>query len=1525
MKREYDFSAAERGRFYRESAKLRFPASDEEPNWIGPAGQLGEFLVERAEGILASYRAEPLRVTEDANSEQSAAHGGYAHRQLFELVQNSADALLDAPKGQSILIRLTERFLYCADDGAHIDEDGIVGLMFSRMSSKRSSSKRNTRPIGRFGLGFKSVLGVTDTPEFYSRPVSFRFDKTRAVERIAEVAHADRYPVLRLPEPIDPDEARSTDEELSELMSWATNIVRLPLKMGAHDDVAKQIRDFPPEFLLFVDHVHYLTLEDGERSRDFMLHRRDGELRLDTGEGTARWRRFDTTHRLSAEARADWPLHDDSDDALVQWAVPLDRLDRPGHFWAFFPTTTASLVAGILNAPWKTNEDRQNLLPGPYNDELIEAAAAMIAEALPKLAADDDPARHLDALPRRHQGGDTEQADLIRKHLFSNLHEREIVPDQDGDLRAVGEVSYPPKELTADRQMDMAPFDRWASCPARPSNWLHHKALTRNRLATIDRLFPPRWRGDSPSAPRATIAEWLEALVEDQEPGDAVRASIAAIRTAAAIPPAVRSNEELGDIVLTASGDWRAPDPDCLFLPDDSLSCGGTADPMSSVHPELASDRDTLAALKELGLGPPSPEGRFRLVAKRVLGKGSDQAVLPDGSIITYAATDYRLHEEFWISSREVSDQVAFAVIREFKDGWTRQETWPTKLRVRTRAGTWRSLHSVLLPGGIAPGDGSRDDEATVDTHFHEPEDQLLRALGATDGPHDDRDLSSEQSYTSFRGACRRRYSEQDNLPHNPNQWYLKFRSSKGVGPLDVLGTLSDEGNALYTDALLNLDASLEPWTMHHTGTNRRSYPEMRCKSLAMRMLQAHGRIRTPSGIFPLADALGPRPKSPEALHALLVHPKADKIKAAFDLTEPAPEFFGEDDPIPLTDVWPGLEGNLPAHRRTCRLIRCARMLVVGQPRECIFHASDIYLADTAGDDERHKLRLVSDELDLGLSSDQLEKVLHRKTPQEIEEQRAAVRKHSTDSERLLAAAGDQALRSGLPESLLDVLESDGDVLSGIDIAEAAIATWHTDALKQHKCALDRLDPPSRWAGSRRAVEFVRSLGFSTEWAGERDGKRDPFLEVEGPYSLPDLHDFQRIIADKVRDMLRGDHEDGVERRGMIRMPTGSGKTRVAVQAIVEAMRDDGFRGGVLWVADRDELCEQAVEAWRQVWSGIGTQAARLRISRLWGGLERPRPTSELHVIVATIQTLKARLSSQPGEYEFLASFSLVVFDEAHRSSAPTFTSVMQDIGLTRFQRTDEPFMLGLTATPYRGRVEDETARLVRRYGSNRLDSGAFASDEPEAVIGELQEMGVLAQADHEIIEGETFPLDAILDGPLDRDELEAKLAEWLALPWLPQSVEERIARSTDRTKRIIEAYVTHVDPEWPTLIFATSVEHGRTVAALLNRRGIRSRAVSAETETATRRRVVEEFRRGDVRALVNYGVFREGFDAPKTRAIIVARPVYSPNLYFQMIGRGLRGPLNGGDDRCLVLNVQDKFENFDRKLAFSELDWLWA
>ena len=293
MKRQYDFSNAERGRFHCPSAKLNMPASGAGPAWEGAAGCIGRFVVEEARKTLDAYRAQPHLVSEHANHEQDTAYGGYAHRQLFELVLNSADALFQVGAGQSILIRLMKRFLYCADDGKPIDKPGVRRLMFAHMSSKCGTSE-----IGGSRLGFKSVLGVSDAPEFFSRSGSLRFDGKRAAKRIRQIVVAERYPALRLPVPIEPKKEAECDAELQELMGWATNIVRLPLKAGAHDDLAEQIREFPPEFLLLVPHVRYLTLEAGKESREFRLHEEDGELRIDADEDSSRWQRFARTHQL---------------------------------------------------------------------------------------------------------------------------------------------------------------------------------------------------------------------------------------------------------------------------------------------------------------------------------------------------------------------------------------------------------------------------------------------------------------------------------------------------------------------------------------------------------------------------------------------------------------------------------------------------------------------------------------------------------------------------------------------------------------------------------------------------------------------------------------------------------------------------------------------------------------------------------------------------------------------------------------------------------------------------------------------------------------------------------------------------------------------------------------------------------------------------------------------------------------------------------------------------------------------------
>ena len=115
-------------------------------DWEGPSGSIGTYIAEESSKTLHAYRSQPNLVDEHANHEEDTARGGYAHRQLFELVQNGADALAGSSGGR-IWLGLNSAYLYCADEGRAIDPDGVTALMFSHLSPKRGTTE-----IGRFGF-----------------------------------------------------------------------------------------------------------------------------------------------------------------------------------------------------------------------------------------------------------------------------------------------------------------------------------------------------------------------------------------------------------------------------------------------------------------------------------------------------------------------------------------------------------------------------------------------------------------------------------------------------------------------------------------------------------------------------------------------------------------------------------------------------------------------------------------------------------------------------------------------------------------------------------------------------------------------------------------------------------------------------------------------------------------------------------------------------------------------------------------------------------------------------------------------------------------------------------------------------------------------------------------------------------------------------------------------------------------------------------------------------------------------------
>ena len=121
------------------------------------------------------------------------------------------------------------------------------------------SGKRGDE-IGRFGLGFKSVLAVTRSPQVFSRSIAFDFNRRPGSSAsLPALSKAKRYPALRTPTQLDAVAAFEADPILAELAEWATTIVKLPYATNL-ERLAGEIKDFRSEFLLFVSAVREVRL-----------------------------------------------------------------------------------------------------------------------------------------------------------------------------------------------------------------------------------------------------------------------------------------------------------------------------------------------------------------------------------------------------------------------------------------------------------------------------------------------------------------------------------------------------------------------------------------------------------------------------------------------------------------------------------------------------------------------------------------------------------------------------------------------------------------------------------------------------------------------------------------------------------------------------------------------------------------------------------------------------------------------------------------------------------------------------------------------------------------------------------------------------------------------------------------------------------------------------------------------------------------------------------------------------------------
>lgn len=381
-----------------------------------------------------------------------------------------------------------------------------------------------------------------------------------------------------------------------------------------------------------------------------------------------------------------------------------------------------------------------------------------------------------------------------------------------------------------------------------------------------------------------------------------------------------------------------------------------------------------------------------------------------------------------------------------------------------------------------------------------------------------------------------------------------------------------------------------------------------------------------------------------------------------------------------------------------------------------------------------------------------------------------------------------------------------------------------------------------------------------------------------------ELYKFQEEAVDKLKKHFVTEDQ----KRGMLVMPTGSGKSRTAITFLIKEMVSQGYQ--VLWIAHRHMLIDQAADTFYN-FSGLAKinnpGIRNYRISCISGEHMRINTVDKHEVIVASISSI---CRNKEHLRRILGNKVMIVVDEMHHAYAPTYRDTINFIEKNRKNSK----LLGLTATPIRANEEDSKA-LLQMFDNNIVYS---------ASLEDLIAKGILATPKFDRVEtGEEFEPEITLD----EEKLLRKFGE------LPETLVNKIAASNTRNDLIIDKYMKNADKYGKTLIFALNVIHCRFLHEELTKRGVKCGLVYSGKEDNSA--VINKFRDGKLDVLVNVNIMTEGTDVPDIQTVFLTRPTSSEGFLMQMIGRGMRGKKAKGTETVNIIDFHDKWETFNKWL----------
>ena len=392
-------------------------------------------------------------------------------------------------------------------------------------------------------------------------------------------------------------------------------------------------------------------------------------------------------------------------------------------------------------------------------------------------------------------------------------------------------------------------------------------------------------------------------------------------------------------------------------------------------------------------------------------------------------------------------------------------------------------------------------------------------------------------------------------------------------------------------------------------------------------------------------------------------------------------------------------------------------------------------------------------------------------------------------------------------------------------------------------------------------------------YAELRDALRDRGVDVDDRVAVPDG---ERLSLSHAYD-LRPYQTDAVTAwreaggRGIVELPTGAGKTVVAIDAVA------ALRVPTLVVVPTIDLLEQ----WRRE---LETEFD-VAVGQFGGGEQTQAP-----ITVSTYDSAYLRAEDVGGD------FGLVVFDEVHHLGGEGYRDAARLVAA--------PARLGLTATferpdgahevvaelvgpkVYQAAVDDLAGEHLADYEIRRIEV-ALGPDEREAYEdAQGTFVDYLKRSNLSLTSGSDYRKLVMRSGT-DPEAREALLAKQRArrIMMNADAKVETLGRLLDRHRgdRVI-VFTAHTD-----LVYRLSERY------LIP-------AITSETGAAERRAILERFRDGTYSRVAAANVLDEGVDVPDANVAVVLAGSGSEREFTQRLGRILRPKSDGG--RALLYEV---------------------